>query len=68
MAWAGAVLAKTWGLFVDDGLFALSILLWLAVVWLLPRLGFASGLAGAVFFAGLAALLVHSTLKPARRP
>jgi hypothetical protein len=61
MPWIGRLLAGTYRLFVDDGHFALAIVVWLAVVWGALRLvpGFA-GWGGIVFFAGLAAILLES--------
>ena len=40
MLWLRSILTEIWGLFVDDGRFALAILVWLAACWLvLPRFG-----------------------------
>jgi hypothetical protein len=65
MTWLRVVLQEVWGLFVDDGLFALSILIWLVVGWILPRLGLSPVLTCVVFAAGLAALLAASALRRA---
>jgi hypothetical protein len=66
MTWFRVVLQELWGLFVDDGLFALSILVWLVVVgWILPRLGLSPVLTCLLFAAGLAALLTTSALRRA---
>lgn len=63
-----AALREVFGLFVDDGPFALAILAWCAVAWLaLPRLGLAPGWDGAAFFLGLAAILLESARRRARR-
>jgi hypothetical protein len=51
-----------WGLFVDDGRFALSILAWLLIGWILPRLGLPTILSCILFAAGPAALLIADTL------
>ena len=67
MTWLRAILQEVWGLFVDDGLFALSILIWLVVGWILPRLGLSPVLTCALFAAGLAALLAASTLRRASK-
>jgi hypothetical protein len=68
MGWIRAVAREIYGLFVDDGAFALLILLWLAIVWQgLPRLGFPPQWTGALLFAGLALLLVGSAMRYARR-
>lgn len=68
----GAVLriigAEAWGLFVDDGLFAGAILLWLVVGGLaLPRFGLPSFLPGPLLFAGLAVILVAGGLRACRK-
>jgi hypothetical protein len=56
------------GLFVDDGSFALAILLWLAVVgWATPRLGIPAAIRGVVLFAGLALILTESATRYSRR-
>jgi hypothetical protein len=62
-----AVLQELWGLFVDDGLFALSILIWLVVGWSMPRLGLPPTLACVLFAAGFAFLLIESAHRRARR-
>lgn len=68
MEWTLAILKEVWSLFVDDGAFALSILIWLAMTWLLSSVGLPSALACIVFFAGFAALLLQSTLTRAKKP
>lgn len=67
MRWLKAILGEIYGLFVDDGRFALAILAWLALAWwLLP--GLAPGYWGAIaWLAGLLAILVESLLRQARR-
>jgi hypothetical protein len=65
MTWLRVVLQELWGLFVDDGLFALSILIWLVVGWILPRLGLSPVLTCLLFAAGLAVLLTTSALRRA---
>jgi membrane protein implicated in regulation of membrane protease activity len=50
------------GLFVDDGIFAVAILVWVGVVALaLPHLNVARDWSGVVLFAGLAVILVESS-------
>lgn len=50
---AQAVWIELFGLFVDDGSFALSILAWLAVAWLiLPWFGLPPALPPAILFTG----------------
>jgi hypothetical protein len=63
MTWLSVVLKELLGLFVDDGLFALSILIWLALGWMLPRFGLPNVLTCILFAVGLAALLAASTLR-----
>ena len=65
MTWLRTILQEVWGLFVDDGLFALSILIWLVVGWILPRLGLSPVLTCLLFAAGLATLLAASALRRA---
>jgi hypothetical protein len=66
MRWLKAIIAEIFGLFVDDESFALAIIIWLGVVWLvISRLGIAEW-AGVVLFAGLAAILVESALRSTR--
>lgn len=68
MTWIRTIAREIYGLFVDDGSFALLILVWLAfVVFLVPYLGFAPRARGFVLFGGLAALLLVSTVRYARR-
>ena len=67
MPWLRSILAEIWGLFVDDGSFALAILVWFAVSWLLPpHFGVPPELRGPILFAGLATVLVESALRRAR--
>jgi hypothetical protein len=68
MAALKTIAVEILGLFIDDGSFALSILAWLGLAWLvLPRLPGLGAWAGALLFAGLAALLVESAVRRARR-
>ncbi len=62
MTWVGAVLAEIRGLFVGD-----AVIAWLAAVGLLATSGMPSPLLCIALFAGLAALLLHSTMKRARQ-
>jgi hypothetical protein len=67
MKWLRAVVREILGLFVDDGSFAIAILAWLALCWLvLPRLP--SGMGGLLLVLGLALILVESVLRRARKP
>jgi len=67
MLWLRSVLTEIWGLFVDDGSFALAILVWLAACWLvLPRFGVPPEAKGPILFAGFAIVMVESALRRAR--
>lgn len=60
------ILAELYGLFVDDGRFALVILVWLLVCWLvLPHLLSPAWL-GIVLVGGLLAALAESSWRRAR--
>jgi hypothetical protein len=65
MRWLRMALGELFSLFVDDGNFAIAIVVWLGIAWLLlPRL--ATPWSGVILFAGLAAILVESALRRAR--
>jgi hypothetical protein len=67
MAWLKTAWSEFFGLFVDDGSFAVAILLWLAVAGLiLPRIGLPAALPPAILFAGLVVILVESATRRAR--
>ncbi len=60
------ILQELLGLFVDDGAFAVAILVWLAVAYLgLPRLALAAPWPALILFAGLVVILAESTLRRA---
>jgi membrane protein implicated in regulation of membrane protease activity len=62
------VLRGILGLFVDDGIFAVAILVWIGVASLaLPHLNVAHDWSGVVLFAGLAVILVESSWRRATR-
>ncbi|MBD8874152.1 hypothetical protein [Rhodanobacter sp. DHB23] len=68
MSWLRRLLVELWGLFVDDGRYALAIVAWLLLAWLaLPLLQLGGGWNAAVLAAGLLAILVESVLRRARR-
>jgi hypothetical protein len=55
---------ELWGLFVDDGVFASAILVWVVATGaLLPRFGLPGWLRALLFFAGLATILVLGTVR-----
>ena len=56
------------GLFVDDQLFAVAILAWLAFVWLIiTHVSMAPVWRAIALFAGLAVILAESATRAARR-
>ena len=68
MTWLRSIVSELIALFVDDGLFAAGLLVWVAVIgFLLPELGAASALWRSVaLFAGLAAILIESVTRRSR--
>ena len=68
MKWLKNIFREIFGLFVDDGSFALAILIWLAVVrWATPHLNIPAGITAIILFAGLALILTESTTRYSRR-
>lgn len=67
MGWIRTVMRELFGLFVDDGSFAVAILAWLLLVWLGLRFGVGAGWAGLIMVAGLALILLESAVRRARR-
>lgn len=66
MRWLKSVLAELWGLFVDDGRYALTIVSWLLLTWLLlPLLRVGGGWNAIILFAGLLLILLESVLRRA---
>ncbi len=65
--WLKTALTEIWGLFVDDGVFAVCIVVWLAVIGTLARVqpAFHSWY-GPLLFVGLAIVLIESLLRYAR--
>jgi hypothetical protein len=56
------------GLFIDDGSFALAIVVWIAVLWFLAaRVLHGATWSGAVLFAGLGLILLASTIRRSRQ-
>ena len=67
MHWIRVAVREVYGLFVDDGSFAIALLVWIvAAVVALPLLG-AGNWGGVALFAGLAVVLAESALRAARR-
>ena len=68
MKWIENILREIYGLFVDDGSFALAILIWIAAVrWVTPHLSVPPAAAAIILFAGLALILAESATRYARR-
>ena len=68
MKWIKNILREIFGLFVDDGAFALSILIWLSLMrWTTSHLSLTPMTSGIILFAGLALILIESTTRYARR-
>jgi hypothetical protein len=68
MKWLKNILREIFGLFVDDGSFALAILLWLALIrGATPYLNIPSAITGIILFAGLALILAESAIRYSRR-
>jgi hypothetical protein len=68
MRWLKSIAREIYGLFVDDGSFAIGILGWVILaVGVLPRVVQASRWAGPALFAGVALILIESALRFSRR-
>ena len=68
MRWLKSIAREILGLFVDDGSFAIGILVWVVLaVGVLPRVASGARWAGPALFAGLALILIESVLRYARR-
>jgi hypothetical protein len=68
MRWLRSIAREVFGLFVDDGSFAVAIVIWLLlVVILLPRVVASASWAAPALFAGLGVILAQSVLRYARK-
>lgn len=68
MRWLRSAAAELLGLFVDDGRYALAIVVWLALAWLaLPRLRLDPRWNTVLLTVGLLVILVAGTLRGARQ-
>ena len=67
MRWLATIVREIFGLFVDDGSFALAVLAWICVLWLLGHLSKQSVAGGIVLFLGLGVLLAGSVVRFARK-
>lgn len=67
MQWIKNIFREVFGLFVDDGSFALAVLGWIGLVWFLcQRLHWAIP-GGVVLFAGLGCVLIESVVRFSRQ-
>lgn len=67
MSWLRQAVRELWGLFVEDGSFAIAILVWIAVaIFLLPAI-LPNAWRGPAAFAGLAAILIENVIRTAKR-
>jgi hypothetical protein len=67
MTWLKSIAAELFGLFVDDGAFAVATLLWMVLLWwLLPHLALDAQWKALLLAGGLIAILVESVLRRAR--
>lgn len=67
MNWLRTMLSELWGLFVDDGRYALAIVAWLVLAWwALPLLHLGGSWNATIFAAGLLVILVESVLRRSR--
>lgn len=61
------ILIEIFGLFVENGRFALAIIIWLGIVWLAtPHLAIRTDAGGPFLFAGLALILIENTIRSSR--
>jgi len=68
MSWLMSIAREIYGLFVDEGSFAIAILVWLGLaVAVAPRAAAGARWAGPALFVGLALILSESVLRFARR-
>lgn len=68
MNWIRSIAREVFGLFIDDGSFAIAILVWLALaVFVLPRVAADARWAGPALLGGLALILIEGVLRFSRR-
>ena len=67
MQWIRSIVREVFGLFVDDGSFAIATLVWVGIVWLLSQHLYMERRGGLVLFAGLGVILFESVLRVAKR-
>ena len=67
MSWLKTILQEIFGLFVDDGRFAITILIWMGLFWWLsPHLPITSAWRAIILFVGLVVILIESAWRQAR--
>ena len=67
MRWLRSIAREVYGLFVDDGSFAVALLAWMVAACVMLRFLHAGHWGGAVLFAGLAGILAENALRSSRR-
>ena len=66
MSWLKTIMLEIYGLFVDDGSFAIAIVVWLGIaLFILPRLDVPPSANALILFAGLLLVLFESALRRA---
>jgi hypothetical protein len=66
MSWLKTIVLEIYGLFVDDGTYAVAIIAWLAIAApVVPRLDIPASADALILFAGLLLILLESTLRRA---
>ncbi len=69
MKWLRTIAHEVLGLFVDDGSFAVAIVVWLVILkMLILHSTHAAHGGGFILFGGLAAILAQSVLRAGRKP
>lgn len=64
MRWLKPILREIYGLFVDDGSFAVAIVAWsLVVAVILPRVALPADVKAPILFVGFLLILLESTLR-----
>lgn len=67
MQWIRSIVREVFGLFVDDGSFAIAVLVWIGLVWVLQRTMHMVRMGGIILFAGLGVILIQSVLCAAQK-
>ncbi len=66
MQWIRNIAREVFGLFVDDGSFAIAVLAWIAIVWFVLNRMKAPLSGGVILFLGLGLILVESLARFSR--